>query len=147
MSERKDLECSVCFNYFNRPVTLMCQHTYCMNCIVRVDKCPLCRVKAFIPPAVNPLIAKLVIDKIGQEAYDKRTSEFKEESDDRKKESEVRRQVFRELIHTIHPPTRPAAIKTTIGKLILHSMLATVIDQPLETIAVCLLLLIMMYKF
>jgi hypothetical protein len=29
----EDLVCSICFEYFNSPKTLTCQHTFCNGCI------------------------------------------------------------------------------------------------------------------
>jgi Lon protease-like protein len=44
---RKQLECSVCFNIFYKPITLGCGHTFCKECtklaIQHTHKCPLCR--------------------------------------------------------------------------------------------------------
>ncbi|XP_040191590.1 E3 ubiquitin/ISG15 ligase TRIM25-like [Rana temporaria] len=52
---RKELECSVCLNIYTNPVTLICGHNFCQDCIGRVldtqeesggYSCPECR-KAF----------------------------------------------------------------------------------------------------
>ncbi|KAF7707949.1 hypothetical protein HF521_017006 [Silurus meridionalis] len=52
-----DLECAVCFsqfsNVFNTPKVLQCGHTFCLECLARINikssqpdslQCPLCRL-------------------------------------------------------------------------------------------------------
>ncbi|XP_051807060.1 E3 ubiquitin-protein ligase RNF152 [Acanthochromis polyacanthus] len=64
-SEDLDLECSVCFSRFNNvfrcPKVLQCRHTFCLECLARINvkasepsaiQCPLCR--SFTPlPALG----------------------------------------------------------------------------------------------
>jgi hypothetical protein len=43
---RKSVTCSICLGYFNLPVTLVCSHSYCADCIEPVLRskrpCPIC---------------------------------------------------------------------------------------------------------
>jgi hypothetical protein len=45
------LSCPVCTNTYYKPVTLLCQHTFCYHCITddKIQECPVCRTKKFIP--------------------------------------------------------------------------------------------------
>lgn len=39
-----DFICSICLQYYDTPSYISsCRHTYCMMCISKCDKCPLCR--------------------------------------------------------------------------------------------------------
>ncbi|XP_076854631.1 RING finger protein 225 [Brachyhypopomus gauderio] len=57
-----DLECAVCFspfnNVFNTPKMLQCHHTFCLECLARINvvstqpdsvQCPLCRAFTSLP--------------------------------------------------------------------------------------------------
>ena len=52
---QEELSCSICFNIFNEPKVLDCQHIYCMQCLDKlVDnqatiKCPECRQFTTVP--------------------------------------------------------------------------------------------------
>jgi hypothetical protein len=57
---RDDMTCCICLNYFRKPVTLTCQHSFCKVCILktialaRKRTCPLCRSPVPLPlPPVN----------------------------------------------------------------------------------------------
>lgn len=67
-----DLECSVCFSQFNNifrcPKMLQCKHTFCLECLARINvksadpnaiQCPLCRSLTPLPTLGLP---KLVTD-------------------------------------------------------------------------------------
>ncbi len=65
------LECPVCFNLFENPHVLPCQHTYCKACINSLfDKtsktlnCPICRVKHNLPNGVDSLTANFTIKRL-----------------------------------------------------------------------------------
>lgn len=61
-SEDPDLECSICFSQFNNvfrcPKMLQCKHTFCLECLARINvkssepnaiQCPLCRSLTPLP--------------------------------------------------------------------------------------------------
>ncbi|XP_045179116.1 uncharacterized protein LOC123538799 isoform X2 [Mercenaria mercenaria] len=56
----QELECPVCFDRFNIPKVLPCQHTFCANCLEGLNdrgsvKCPECRVIHTVPPNGFPI--------------------------------------------------------------------------------------------
>nr|XP_033817845.1 E3 ubiquitin-protein ligase RNF135-like [Geotrypetes seraphini] len=60
MVSAKDLECSICLSYFDRPCTLGCGHNFCISCIEmhwspppEHYKCPLCQRTWRARPALN----------------------------------------------------------------------------------------------
>ncbi|KAL6114969.1 rnf183 [Pungitius sinensis] len=65
-----DLECSICFSQFNNvfrcPKMLQCHHTFCLECLARINvksaepdaiQCPLCRGLTALPPLGLPRLA------------------------------------------------------------------------------------------
>ncbi|XP_026880947.2 RING finger protein 225 [Electrophorus electricus] len=65
-----DLECAVCFgqfnNIFNTPKILQCNHTFCLECLARINiisaqpesiQCPLCRASTPLPALGLPKLA------------------------------------------------------------------------------------------
>ncbi|XP_017580681.1 RING finger protein 225 [Pygocentrus nattereri] len=65
-----DLECAVCFsqfnNVFNTPKMLECKHTFCLECLARMNvkssqpetiQCPLCRAYTPLPTLGLPKLA------------------------------------------------------------------------------------------
>nr|XP_040025811.1 RING finger protein 223-like [Gasterosteus aculeatus aculeatus] len=65
-----DLECSVCFSQFNNvfrcPKMLQCRHTFCLECLARINvksaepdaiQCPLCRGLTALPALGLPRLA------------------------------------------------------------------------------------------
>ncbi|XP_066510858.1 RING finger protein 225 [Hoplias malabaricus] len=65
-----DLECAVCFsqfnNVFNTPKMLECKHTFCLECLARMNvksqqpdslQCPLCRAFTPLPSLGLPKLA------------------------------------------------------------------------------------------
>jgi len=52
---RDDLTCTVCREIMYKPVTLICQHSFCRVCIERMQQksCPLCRVNFVMPVEYN----------------------------------------------------------------------------------------------
>lgn len=65
-----DLECSVCFSQFNNvfrcPKVLQCKHTFCLECLARINvksaepdaiQCPLCRGLTALPALGLPRLA------------------------------------------------------------------------------------------
>lgn len=121
----KELECSICNDLYVRPVTLLCQHTYCRNCITdyhkrqsgpqvddegyqvfvsskdRNPKCPLCRCTIVIPPNDNSNIRDLIQRTYGhmleQRTEQLRKDDAKADMKDQIKE-ELRREMFNALL-------------------------------------------------
>ncbi len=68
------LKCSLCTDYFHDPVTLSCQHTFCMACLgdtattvvvkdfdIKIpNECPACGKNVFVPPCRNNTLQDLV---------------------------------------------------------------------------------------
>lgn len=65
-----DLECAICFSEFNNvfrcPKMLNCKHTFCLECLARMNiksvepsaiQCPLCRGLTPLPPLGLPKLA------------------------------------------------------------------------------------------
>ncbi|KAK2910960.1 hypothetical protein Q8A67_003093 [Cirrhinus molitorella] len=68
--EPPDLECAICFcqfnNVFNTPKILQCKHTFCLECLARMNvkstqpdtiQCPLCRAYTPLPDLGLPKLA------------------------------------------------------------------------------------------
>ncbi|XP_039515199.1 RING finger protein 225 [Pimephales promelas] len=68
--ELPDLECAICFcqfnNIFNTPKVLECNHTFCLECLARMNvksaqpntiQCPLCRAYTPLPDLGLPKLA------------------------------------------------------------------------------------------
>lgn len=68
--ELPELECAVCFsqfnNVFNTPKVLQCGHTFCLECLARINikssqpeslQCPLCRAYTPLPTLGLPKLA------------------------------------------------------------------------------------------
>lgn len=68
--ELPDLECAICFcqfnNVFNTPKVLECKHTFCLECLARMNvksahpntiQCPLCRAYTPLPDLGLPKLA------------------------------------------------------------------------------------------
>ncbi|KAI5086630.1 RING finger protein 223-like, partial [Silurus meridionalis] len=69
-----DLECAVCFsqfnNVFNTPKVLQCGHTFCLECLARINikssqpdslQCPLCRAYTPVPTLGLPKLATDIV--------------------------------------------------------------------------------------
>ncbi|KAK7164035.1 hypothetical protein R3I94_002680 [Phoxinus phoxinus] len=69
-AELPDLECAICFcqfnNIFNTPKVLECKHTFCLECLARMNvksaqpntlQCPLCRAYTPLPDLGLPKLA------------------------------------------------------------------------------------------
>lgn len=65
------IECPICFNLFDNPHVLPCQHTFCKACIdplyKTIDKsldCPICRMKHSLPNGIEGLTANFTIKRL-----------------------------------------------------------------------------------
>ena len=43
VAQSKPTTCTVCSNYFTRPVKTKCSHYFCEGCVLRLQKCPICK--------------------------------------------------------------------------------------------------------
>jgi len=90
--ETTDLECSLCFRLFCRPVSTPCGHTYCKSCLLSALQysllCPLCRSKLEPPNkhkySVNIVILNLM-EKHFKEEHEQRDKEEEEEQEEQDK--------------------------------------------------------------
>lgn len=67
----ENLQCSICLEVFNRPVTIPCGHNFCHDCISShwdisntIFKCPLCKEQLVEKPKlrVNSVLAEMATD-------------------------------------------------------------------------------------
>lgn len=101
MSE--NFACAICHFLIVDPVTLMCQHTFCRHCMIRVrpPACPVCRLSCFVPYVKNNLIEDAIIREVGLDIYNQRLSEIGQCEDDEQKIHAIRAQVWREVAETV----------------------------------------------
>ena len=121
----EQFECSICNDLFVCPVTLLCQHTFCRDCIStyhqkqsqpevdddgfqvwtnkkdRNPKCPLCRCAIVIPPNDNNVLKDFIRSNY-QEKYESRVEQQQKDQikNDMKKEikDELRKEMFNALL-------------------------------------------------
>ncbi|KAF7707812.1 hypothetical protein HF521_016869 [Silurus meridionalis] len=77
-----ELECAVCFsqfnNVFNTPKVLQCGHTFCLECLARINikssqpdslQCPLCRAYTPVPTLGLPKLATDIVPHGAHSAF------------------------------------------------------------------------------
>lgn len=83
--DEADVECMLCFRLLYQPVTIICGHTYCKNCILasvkRNTECPLCsrklcQKKSEFEYSISYILSGL-IEKYFKEEYKEREKEEK----------------------------------------------------------------------
>ena len=74
------LKCSICLDLFIEPVTLNCQHSFCMNCINKTNKisCPLCKANISIPIQKNIILDSLSLELFNNEYNTKKDEALKD---------------------------------------------------------------------
>lgn len=113
----KCYECPVCYDLLVSPITLLCQHTFCKQCIKsyvkkqkeqEVDsqgfqifkdkhaKCPLCKCTIIVPVNENTVLIDIIKEKY-PELYASRLEYAKKESMKEDLRSEVESELRREL--------------------------------------------------
>lgn len=98
----QSLICPICTQKFYNPVTLICQHTFCKECLVMMNerKCAICRVGFIIPKEHNRIIEDAV-KVFFREEWEERDEEFKAEHHREDIEKEVREEIRRELFNEV----------------------------------------------
>ena len=114
--------CGICRELMFRPVTLLCQHSYCYGCLEtyyygdpsipdanypdiiyfskKHDKCPVCNIPYTLPPLENTLMAEMLEQKFPEE-YEKRRKYIQHEHllEDKKFEEEqsIRKEIWNSI--------------------------------------------------
>lgn len=131
------IQCTICQDILVRPVTLLCQHTFCRYCIEsyteqstkdetdeegfqvlkdHIARCPLCKCVIVVPPNDNFVLCDLLEKHYSQEyqkALDERTKSLKKKN----VENQLRKELFNALVEeTIvqNPPSNLRNNNTTI---------------------------------
>jgi len=94
--DTSDLECSLCFRLFCKPVSTPCGHTYCKSCLISALKysllCPLCRSRLDPPSkykySVNIVILNLLEKHFKEELAQRDKEEEEEQEQERPNVSE-----------------------------------------------------------
>ena len=111
----KTLQCSICHDLFNEPVTLFCNHTYCHSCLVVLKKdyrdcrqCPVCQTKIWEPSlkTVNYVIRDTVKQLFGEERYQanyqKRQKILVKEDIRHQVAGEIKDEMWRSIVDILH---------------------------------------------
>ena len=75
--------CPVCLQMYNNPKMLPCQHTYCQQCLLNMEKdknitCPECRKMADVPPGgVKDFPTNLTINRLIDDFFLRRQDQGK----------------------------------------------------------------------
>jgi len=96
----ENTNCAICMDTFYKPITIMCQHTYCKGCLLKMKdrKCPLCKIRFVIPKEYNRNIyniGKLVNPKYieGLEKKEEKLEIVKSVKD------ELRTEIYNEIVN------------------------------------------------
>ena len=113
-----EIQCAICQDILVRPVTLLCQHTFCRYCIEsytdkatkdetdeegfqvlkdRIARCPLCKCVIVVPPNDNFVLCDLLEKHYSQEyqkALEERTKSIKKKN----VENQLRKELFNALV-------------------------------------------------
>ena len=86
-------ECSICRDLMFRPVSLSCQHVFCLHCLeehIRHSRkrCPICRSRFFFPPDYNKFIEILIKERY-PEKYEERCKEIGDIKERRRLENQI----------------------------------------------------------
>ena len=116
--ETHEIQCTICQNILVRPVTLLCQHTFCRECIEtyvdkatkdetdeegfqifkdRIARCPLCKCAIVIPPNDNFVLCDL-LEKHYSHEYQKALMERAEKCKKEKVKNRLRKELFNALV-------------------------------------------------
>jgi RING-type zinc-finger len=100
---KKNLSCSICLGKFCQPITLLCQHTFCKNCLVqsKENDCAICRVPYVIPNEINHVIddaTKAFFPEEYQVKFDELPEETAEELEAKKLRTGLYNQILKTLV-------------------------------------------------
>lgn len=116
--ETHEIQCTICQNILVHPVTLLCQHTFCRECIEtyvdkvtkdetdeegfqvfkdRIARCPLCKCAIVIPPNDNFVLCDL-LEKHYSHEYQKALMERAEKCKKEKVKNRLRKELFNALV-------------------------------------------------
>ena len=120
--EINSYSCGICKELMYRPVTLLCQHSYCYKCLEtyymgdakihdenfpdvvwysnKKDKCPLCNIPYTLPPIDNTLLGEVLEHKFPEE-YQARRQYVEHDSLVEEKKFEEDRQMRKEIWNSI----------------------------------------------
>lgn len=86
MSDKEDLECKICYDVLYEPVTTVCGHTFCRECLLRAldykPECPCCRRTLNCEVQRNTEITRVVkeiVENLCPDEYAERKMSFSEE--------------------------------------------------------------------
>jgi hypothetical protein len=113
------LKCSICLDIYCEPITLMCQHNFCKQCLTRflarhrstqdddyvtitpnTNLCPLCKLHIFIPPQHN-IELDHVAKTLFPDQYNDKKKRIIEEEFYKSIDAKVREDIWREVVNTI----------------------------------------------
>lgn len=116
------LTCPICHDVFYEPITLICQHNFCKNCLTDAQsyRCPMCRLRAFIPPAKNNALDNMA-RTMHPDQYEKKkirieelTKKKQEETENKKKEEDIKNKIWREVVNSINDSYRDSDSESSL---------------------------------
>lgn len=107
--------CSICRDILFKPVTLLCQHSFCYDCLndyynanndhsayifSKNDKCPMCKIPYTLPPIENGILGEMIAEKYPEE-YKIRLEEYikeqEKETEHQRMEKIIRKEVWNSI--------------------------------------------------
>ena len=116
----EDLKCGICRNILHKPVTLFCQHNFCLGCLRRLENkvCPLCN-KTFLPIVCY----NILLDDICKKMFPDEHNLAEDEHNHIEQEFELRNRITSEIYDRI-------------GHANLQHALANNLSMPMSVISI-----------